>query len=111
VAQQQPDWRRYAAPAAFLAVATLAIVLVASALHHATNTATTVRSTPAPLPAQPRPAKTKTTANGHRVYTVVAGDTFGVIAAKTGTTVAALERLNPGVSSTALHIGQKIRVA
>jgi len=42
---------------------------------------------------------------------VVAGDTFGVIAAKTGTSVAELGQLNPGVSSTALHVGQKLRVA
>ena len=38
------------------------------------------------------------------------GDTFGSIAAKVGTTISALETLNPGVSSTALQVGQKIRV-
>ena len=105
-------WQRYAAPTAFLAVATIAIVLVASALHGTTApppaptaaapTTTTTRATP--------PART-TTQGSRRFYTVVAGDTFGGIAAKTGTSVSQLEQLNPGVSSTSLHVGQKLRVA
>jgi LysM repeat protein len=111
VAERKPDWRRYAAPIAFLAVATVAIVLVASALHHAQTGQTTSTSTPHVSLPSPRPAKTTKGAHGRRFYTVVAGDTFGVIATKTGTTVAGLERLNPGVSSTSLHIGQKLRVA
>lgn len=45
-----------------------------------------------------------------RYATVQKGDTFGSIAAKAGTSVSALERLNPGVSSTALQVGQRIRV-
>jgi len=45
-----------------------------------------------------------------RWYTVVSGDTLAAIAAKTGTTVAALEHLNPGIDPTALRIGKKIRV-
>jgi LysM repeat protein len=112
VADAKTDWRRYAAPTAFLAFATVAIVLVASALHHARKTQTTPTTTAArvSLPS-PRPAKTTKGAHGRRFYSVVAGDTFGVIATKTGTTVAELERLNPGVSSTSLHIGQKLRVA
>jgi len=61
-------------------------------------------------------AKTKTTrTHGHkrrrlRTYTVQSGDTLGSIAAKTGTTVAKLEQLNPGVDPTALRVGEKIRV-
>ena len=39
-----------------------------------------------------------------------AGDTFGSISAKTGVPVAQLERLNPGVSSNSLQVGQKLRV-
>jgi Tfp pilus assembly protein FimV len=106
-------WQRYAAPTAFLAVATIAIVLVASALQGTTADA------PPPV-APPRATTTAgtmtsaavtTTRAGRRTYTVVAGDTFGVIAGKTGTSVAELEQLNPGVSSTSLHVGQKLRVA
>jgi LysM repeat protein len=105
------DWQHWAAPTAFLAIATIAIVLVASS-H-------TKRSTDEPpVPTTSHAAKTTsakrhttTAAGARRTYTVVAGDTYGVIAEKTGTTVAELERLNPGVSSTSLHVGQTLRVA
>jgi LysM repeat protein len=40
---------------------------------------------------------------------VQAGDTFGVISSSTGVPVATIEQLNPGVSSTSLVIGQKVR--
>lgn len=113
MARKPGDWQRYAAPTAFLAVATIAIVLVASALHHARSTSTTTPATTAaskPPPAKTRPVKT-TTVGKRRFYTVVAGDTFGVIAGKTGTSVEELGRLNPGISSTSLHIGQKLRIA
>jgi LysM repeat protein len=111
VARKRGGWERYAAPVAFLAIATVAVVLVASALHHATGTRTTTQAaTTRPTTTRARTAPT-TKVGTRRYYTVVAGDTFGAIAAKTGTTVAQIERFNPGVSSTALHIGQKIRVA
>jgi len=102
----------YAAPTAFLAVATVAIVLVASALHHAQKTRTTGTTASRPPAATTTHATAKTTTqHGRRYYTVVAGDTFGVIAGKTGVSVTDLERLNPGVSATSLHIGQKLRVS
>jgi len=43
-------------------------------------------------------------------YTIVSGDTLAGIAAKTGTTVARLKQLNPGIDPNALRIGQTIRV-
>jgi LysM repeat protein len=50
-----------------------------------------------------------TTVSG-RFYTVQTGDTFGSISAKTGVPVSRLEELNPGVSSNALQVGQRLRV-
>jgi len=41
---------------------------------------------------------------------VQTGDTLSAIAARRGTTVAALEALNPGVDPSALQVGQTIRV-
>ncbi len=108
-------WQRYAAPAAFLLAATIAVVLVRAGLrshsgpaHHTgsgaqttvaagTTTATAVTTTRAKQPAK-------------RFYTVAAGDSFGVISTKTGVPVATIERLNPSVSSTTLHIGQRLRI-
>jgi LysM repeat protein len=97
---------RWAAPVAFLAAITIGALVVRAGLdqghHHAKTASTTVTST------------TKKKTHGHRAkvrrYTVVSGDTLAAIAAKTGTTVAALIRLNPGIDPTALRIGQKIRV-
>ena len=90
---------RYAAPLAFLTAVTIAVVLVASALNSddtgGTKTTTTVatgkkQTTTKPAKRKPRPA---------RYYVVVAGDTFEVIAGKTG------------VSTTSLHVGQRLRVS
>jgi LysM repeat protein len=116
VARRKPkdDWQRYAAPTAFLAVATIAIVLVASALHGSPSPSAPVVAPPpstTSAASTSSTARTTTAAVNRRYYTVVAGDTFGVIAAKAGTSVTALEQLNPGVSSTSLHVGQKLRVA
>jgi LysM repeat protein len=114
VAGRPHGWQRYAAPTAFLAVATVAIVLVASALQGATDgkappaIPTVTEQTPAATKTQ---AATTTTQGSRRFYTVVAGDTFGAIAEKTGTSVEQLEQLNPDASSTSLHVGQKLRVA
>ncbi len=43
-------------------------------------------------------------------YRIKAGDTLGAIAARSGTTVAALQAANPGIRPAALQIGQQIRV-
>ncbi|MGZ4335504.1 MAG: LysM peptidoglycan-binding domain-containing protein [Gaiellaceae bacterium] len=109
-------WQRYAAPAAFLLAVTIAVVLVRAGFEagHGGNPATgtvlpptqTVRTTPATTTTKkktrPKPAQQFTT--------VQAGDTFAVIAKRTGIPVAVIEQLNPKVSSTTLHIGQRIRI-
>ena len=50
------------------------------------------------------------TAGEPEFYTVEAGDTFGTIADQFGTSVERLQELNPGVDTTSLSIGQRIRV-
>ena len=109
-------WARFAAPTAFLLAATIAILLVRSGLQGAEDSksptkTTIVKTAPAKTSTakgKPRP-KPKTT-GASALYTVAAGDTFATIASKNGTSVAELERLNPGIKSTSLFIGQKIRV-
>lgn len=59
--------------------------------------------------------KTGTTAHHgsskhHHAYTVKSGDSLSTIAAAHGTTIAELQALNPSVDSSALHVGQKIRL-
>jgi nucleoid-associated protein YgaU len=99
---------RWAAPVAFLAAVTIGALVVRAGFehgkHHASPPITTLSS-----------RTTKHHRHGHgrsrsRTYTVQSGDTLESIATKTGTTVARLEQLNPGVNPTALRVGQTIRV-
>ena len=104
--RREQEWRRYAAPAAFLLAVTVAVALVRSGLEHKpprSSSTTTTRSIP------PSP-QVSTTANKRQYWTVRAGDTFGVISTKTGVPVARIERLNPKVTSTSLFIGEKVRI-
>jgi LysM repeat protein len=91
-------WQHYAAPAAFLLAATIAVILIRAGFEHGGSGAST-----------PTVAATTGTATP-RYYTVRAGDTYAVIAKATGVSVVVIRRLNPGVSSTSLFIGQRIRV-
>ena len=93
------SWRPFAAPAAFLAAVTLAVV-GARALwpHHAAQPTQSARQHAKAAPAGPR------------FYRVRAGDTLAAIAIRTKTPVARLRRLNPAVQPTALFIGQRLRL-
>jgi LysM repeat protein len=109
---RRDDWRRYAAPAAFLLAATIAVLLIRSGLHAGRPRAATtvvVPTTTRKVVATTTTTK-KTVTTGRRFWTVQAGDTFGVISSKTGVPVATIEELNPNVKSTSLFIGEKIRL-
>jgi LysM repeat protein len=109
------ELRRYAAPVGFLLAVTIAVVLIRAGMNSGrhsptaapppsttqqvaeTTTSTTVRTTPHKAAAK-------------KFWTVQAGDTFGVIAAKSGVPVATIEQLNPAIHSTSLFIGEKVRI-
>ena len=105
-------WTHYAAPAAFLLAVTIAVLLVRSAI----STGDTTQSVTTLPPPPPRKTVATTTTRkppkraAPRFYTVVAGDTFGVISSKTGVPVARIAQLNPNADSNALFIGQKLRL-
>jgi LysM repeat protein len=111
---QRDELRRYAAPAGFLLAVTIAVVLIRAGMnsgHHAPTAA-------APPPTTQQVAQTTTTSTttgshkpaAKRYWTVQAGDTFGVIAAKSGVPVSTIEQLNPTIHSTSLFIGEKVRI-
>ena len=104
---------RFAAPAAFLAAATVAILLVRSGLENgdATTPPATTAVTTAPATTQPgTTGGTTTNAAGAEFYVIQAGDTLAVIADEHDTTVEQLLVLNPEVDPVALTVGQRIRV-
>jgi LysM repeat protein len=106
------DWRRYAAPAGFLLAATIAVVLIHSGLQSGKSSGGS--NAPVVTTTSRKHVATTTTTVARKAkkqyYTVLAGDTFGVISTKTGVPVATIEQLNPNVSSTSLFIGEKIRI-
>ena len=87
---------RVAAPVAFLLAVTIAVLVVRSGLQDDA--------------AGTRPAATAPRA-GAATVVVRSGDTLDAIARTSGTTVAAILRLNPGIDPEALRVGQRIRVA
>ena len=91
-------WQHYAAPAAFLLAATIAVLLIRAGFESGGDAAA------------PPVVGATTGKTAPRYWTVRAGDTYAIIAHATGVTVVKIERLNPGVSSTSLYIGQRIRV-
>ena len=106
---------RFGAPVAFLLAVTIAVLLVRAGLNNGAAPAhtstlgpvTSITKTAVQAPAKAARTRTRPAA---AYFTVRKGDSFGSIAARSGTSVAALERLNPGVSSTALQVGERIRV-
>jgi LysM repeat protein len=95
---------RNAAPAAVLLVVTAAVLAVHYGVQRPSHAPPAVTQTVAAH------VRAKRTAAIRRFYVVQRGDSFSVIAARTRASLARLERLNPGVSPTALHVGQRIRV-
>jgi LysM repeat protein len=105
---------RFAAPAAFLAAATVAILLVRSGLDDGAATPSATTAPPAATTApRTQPGTTASTTTGgaaQRFYVIESGDTLEVIAAEHDTTVEQLLVLNPELDPVALTVGQRIRV-
>jgi LysM repeat protein len=99
-------WARYLAPVVFLLAVTGVVLVVRAGLRSDASPATTASATTKSAPARraPVPAAPK------RWYVIQSGDTLGAIAARLGTSVAVLLRLNPGVEPTALRPGERLRV-
>ena len=102
--------KRLAAPAAFLAGVTIAVLLVLAGLDDGTGTTvgTTVAATTERTTTR---SQTTTRAAAKPVFVEVeAGDTLDQIAIDNNTTVERLLTLNPGLDPTGLQVGQQLRV-
>jgi len=106
-------WRavllQLAAPAAVLAVATVAVVLVREAVHGGRADAKPTRAAP-PLANKANAQQRDPARPQLRYYVVQRGDTLGAIALDLDTTVERLLALNPGVDPAALRVGHKLRI-
>jgi LysM repeat protein len=102
---------RYVAPAAFLLVVTVAVLLVRAGLEGGGGNATTTAPVTRPRPVTTRVTTTRPKPAARRFYTIQSGDTLETVAAKFGTTTEKLLALNPNVDPHALSVGQKIRIA
>jgi LysM repeat protein len=102
--------RPYAAPAAFLLAATLAVVPLRAWVHNAPEAPVKAKKAPAAAAkTHVRPAAAKRPP-ARRLYTVKAGDTLAAIAGRIDVPVGKLLELNPTVEPTSLFIGQRLRV-
>jgi LysM repeat protein len=98
--------KRYAAPLAFLAAVTIAVLLVRSGLQSDSPSSSTTPETTVAV-------TTPTTTTRHRrpaYYRLRTGETISDVAIRFNTTVAALLALNPKVRPTQLSVGERIRV-
>jgi LysM repeat protein len=101
---------RLAAPAAFLAGITIAVLLVRAGLSD-TETTTAAQTSVATSTAATTTAETQTSTEPVPVFVEVeSGGTLDQIALDNDTTVEQLLLLNPGLDPTALQVGQRIRV-
>lgn len=101
---------RVLAPVAFLAAATLLVVLVQRALRDEPGDAGTTTTSETVLITTER-VETDGGEVERRFYRIKVGDTLESIAERFDTTVDELLQLNPGVDPLALTPGQRIRVS
>ena len=99
-------WRAYAAPAALLLAATVAIALVRGELRGHSHPAAALT----PPVVHPQLRRHHHAASPHTLYVVRAGDTIEAISGKTGVPQTRIRSLNPNVTPTALFIGEKLRL-
>ena len=100
---------RLAAPAAFLAGITIAVLLVRAGLSDGETT--TAAQTSVATATAATTAATKTATEPKPVFVEVeSGGTLDQIALDNDTTVEQLLQLNPGLDPTGLQVGQRIRV-
>ena len=104
---------RLLAPAAFLAAATVAVLLIRAGLDSNGEPASTlpaVTTRPADTGTRPTTTRARPPAPVRSTYVIQEGDTFGTVAEEHGTTVDRLRALNPDVDENSLQVGQRIVV-
>jgi LysM repeat protein len=97
------------APTAFLAAATVAVLLIRAGLD-SNGEQQPPATRPARTATEPGTTRSNPPPPVQRTYTIQEGDTFETIASDLDTTVERLQALNPEVDPNALQVGQRIIV-
>jgi LysM repeat protein len=103
------EFKRYGAPAAFLAAVTVAVLLVRAGLDAGSSAGTTTNTT-TQTASTPTATTTTIPVPSRRYYLLRQGETISDVALRFDTTVEQLLALNPGIEPNALRVGQRIRV-
>jgi lipoprotein NlpD len=105
---------RTAAPVAFLAAVTVAVLVVRAGLGGEAKTlpspaqrAKTHAASAKLRPPKKHPAAARVSAAYYRIQS---GDTLDAVSRRFGTPLSKLLALNPGVEPTALRVGQRVRI-
>ncbi len=93
----------FLAPLSLIAVGVGVVVIVKKETHHSSPPAQTTTVSRAP--------RRHTAPKRARTYVVREGDTLSEIAAHAKISLATLERLNPNVSATTVHPGQRLKLS
>lgn len=102
---------RLLAPAAFLAAATVAVLLIRAGLDSNTEPVTTLPAvTTRPARTAPTTTRARPPAPARRTYAIQEGDTLDQVALDHDTTVERLLELNPTIDPTSMQVGQRIVV-
>ena len=102
---------RYLAPVALAAIALATYLVVQHNVGSGSGGSSAVSTTTGGHTSQT--SKTSGTRHGaskSKFYRVRSGDSLSVISARTGVSLPTLETLNPGVSSSNLQVGQRLRL-
>jgi LysM repeat protein len=86
------------------------VLLIRAGLESGSSTTTSIARQTGPTTTTATTTERRPKPSANQFYTVLSGDSFSSISVKTGVSIADLERLNPGVNSDSLHVGQKLRV-
>ena len=109
--RRETNWGpRLLAPAAFLAAATVAVLLIRAGMEPNGDPASTQPPQTTRAATTTRPTTTQRRPAVRRTYVIREGDTFETIASEQGTTVEQLQALNPDVDPNSLQVGQRILV-
>lgn len=114
-ARQRRSPARFLAPLALIAIIAGIYLIVHNALvtHHpraGTQQGDTTSTPRHSVTTRTTPAKARTHASTARSYVVRPGDSMDAISSSTGVPLQTLEALNPGVSSNALRVGQRLKL-